>query len=73
MSPTSVCPWPTRTNASATTSQGEVTDDLIPTGMEHLDRILKGLGPGELGLFMAPTGGGKSFALVNVGLNAGRE
>lgn len=52
-------------------AQGLVTDDLIPTGMEDVDRLMNGgLGPGELGLFMAPTGGGKSFALVNVAVNA---
>lgn len=49
---------------------GENTSDLIPTGMAHIDRVMHGLGPGELGIFMGPTGSGKSFALMNVGLNA---
>ena len=45
----------------------------IPTGFPLLDatEVLDGgLGNGELGVVMAPTGGGKSFFLVNLGYGA---
>lgn len=39
----------------------------VPTGIKELDERLRGgLRPGELGVFMAPTGFGKSMALVDV-------
>jgi len=45
--------------------------DKIPTGLPTLDSYLGGgLGPGELGVVMAPTGRGKSFFLSFVGANA---
>jgi len=47
--------------------------DPIPTGWNALDssEVLDGgLAPGELGMVMAPTGGGKSFFLVNIGYGA---
>lgn len=43
----------------------------IPTGLEQLDAIMQGgLRPAELGIFLAPTGYGKSMALVHVGAYA---
>ncbi len=43
----------------------------VPTGFRTLDSVLGGgLGNGELGVVMAPTGVGKSFWLVTVGANA---
>ena len=45
----------------------------VPTGFPLLDanEVLDGgLGNGELGVVMAPTGGGKSFFLVNLGYGA---
>ena len=45
----------------------------VPTGFPLLDanEVLDGgLGSGELGVVMAPTGGGKSFFLVNLGYGA---
>ena len=44
----------------------------VPTGLSSAidDSMLGGLGPGELGFFMAPPKRGKTFALVNVGANA---
>lgn len=42
-----------------------------PTGINKLDDILRGgLRPGELGVFIAPTGYGKSMALVDVASHA---
>ena len=45
----------------------------IPTGFEsldHLEFLDGGSGPGELYIIMAPSGGGKSFFLVNIGYGA---
>lgn len=45
----------------------------VPTGFKALDHnevLDGGLAPGELGMIMAPTGGGKSFFLVNLGYGA---
>ena len=43
---------------------------LIPTGIVHLDQcMLGGLGPGEVGVIMAPTKKGKSHVLVSFGSN----
>ena len=45
----------------------------IPTGFPIIDArkyMDGGLAPGELGVIMAPTGGGKSFWLVNLGFGA---
>lgn len=36
------------------------------TGIPKLDKLIGGLRPGELGVFIAPTGYGKSMALVDV-------
>jgi len=43
----------------------------VTTGWEHIDEICKGgLGIGELGVVIAPTGAGKSMALVHLGTQA---
>ena len=45
----------------------------ITTGWDVIDDIADGgLGKGELGVFVAPAGIGKSWALVNVGANAAK-
>ena len=49
------------------------TSQTIPTGFPLLDAeavLDGGLANGELGVVMAPTGGGKSFFLVNLGFGA---
>jgi hypothetical protein len=46
----------------------------VPIGLPSLDSKLEGgLRPGELGVFLAPTGYGKSMALVQVGAEAFRK
>jgi len=43
----------------------------VTTGWEETDKLLKGgLGKGELGVVVAPTGAGKSMALVHLGTQA---
>jgi replicative DNA helicase len=43
----------------------------ITTGWDKVDQIMKkGLGSGELGVVIAPTGAGKSMALAHLGSNA---
>lgn len=43
----------------------------VPTGFRRLDGVLGGgLGKGEMGIVLAPTGYGKSFFLVALGANA---
>lgn len=43
----------------------------VRTGWTHIDAILEGgLGPGELGIILAPTNRGKSMALINIGYGA---
>lgn len=43
----------------------------IATGWKEMDKIVKdGLGKGELGVVIAPTGAGKSMALVHIGAQA---
>ncbi len=43
----------------------------VTTGWEHIDKICKGgLGQGELGVVIAPTGAGKSMVLVHLGASA---
>ena len=43
----------------------------ITTGWKHIDQLCKGgLGNGELGVVIAPTGAGKSMALVHLGAQA---
>ncbi len=43
----------------------------VTTGWKHIDDIFKGgLGQGELGVVIAPTGAGKSMALVHLGAHA---
>ena len=45
--------------------------DPVTTGWDHVDSICKGgLGKGELGVVVAPTGAGKSMALVHLGAMA---
>ena len=44
----------------------ETTRKTVPTGWDVIDDLMDGgLGPGELGVFVAPAGIGKSWALVN--------
>jgi len=43
----------------------------VPTGWDEIDSIThQGLGAGELGVVIAPTGAGKSMALVHIGSQA---
>jgi len=50
------------------------SEDKVPTGLQTCDTILGGgLGKGEVGVVLAPTGYGKSFWLVTVGANAVRR
>ena len=43
----------------------------VATGWEEIDKIThQGLGSGELGVVIAPTGAGKSMALVHIGAQA---
>lgn len=43
----------------------------VPTGWSEIDNIThQGLGAGELGVVIAPTGAGKSMALVHIGAQA---
>jgi len=43
----------------------------ITTGWERIDKLIqKGLGSGELGVVIAPTGAGKSMALAHLGAHA---
>lgn len=45
----------------------------VPTGfkmLDHVDILDGGLAGGEIGVFMAPTGGGKSFWLTSLGYGA---
>ena len=47
--------------------------NVVKTGWDVIDDIADGgLGKGELGVFVAPAGIGKSWALVNVGANAAK-
>jgi replicative DNA helicase len=49
----------------------ETTRKTVPTGWDVVDDLMDGgLGPGELGVFVAPAGIGKSWALVNAAANA---
>jgi len=49
----------------------ETTRKTTSTGWEAIDQLLDGgLGPGELGVFVAPAGIGKSWGLVNAAANA---
>tara|TARA_R100001015_G_C4633244_1_gene197936 strand:- start:593 stop:1954 length:1362 start_codon:yes stop_codon:yes gene_type:complete len=51
----------------------ESVRNTITTGWDVIDDIADGgLGKGELGVFVAPAGIGKSWALVNVGANAAK-
>jgi len=46
----------------------------ISTGWEAIDELMDGgLAAGELGVFVAPAGIGKSWALVNIGCNAAKQ
>jgi replicative DNA helicase len=45
--------------------------DVVPTGWDVVDSVIGGgLGPGELGVIIAPSGIGKSWALATIGANA---
>lgn len=49
----------------------ELWSDKVMTGFPFVDAILEGgLGPGELGVILAPVNRGKSMALVNIGYGA---
>ena len=49
----------------------ETTRKTVSTGWESIDSLMDGgLGPGELGVFVAPAGIGKSWGLVNAAANA---
>ena len=49
----------------------ESTRKTVKTGWNVIDDLMDGgLGPGELGVFVAPAGIGKSWGLVNVAANA---
>ena len=49
----------------------ESTRKCVPSGWSVIDDLMDGgLGPGELGVFVAPAGIGKSWGLVNVAANA---
>lgn len=50
----------------------ETSEFRLSTGLSvEIDRAMGGgLGPGEIGLIVAPTGVGKTLALVNIGYNA---
>ena len=49
----------------------ETTRKTVPTGWNVIDDLMDGgLGPGELGVFVAPAGIGKSWALVNAAASA---
>mgnify|MGYP003673940952 FL=1 len=49
----------------------ETTRKTVPTGWDVIDDLMDGgLGPGELGVMVAPAGIGKSWALVNVAASA---
>ena len=49
----------------------ETTRKTVPTGWDVIDDLMDGgLGPGELGVFVAPAGIGKSWGLVNAASNA---
>ena len=47
-------------------------DEIFPTGIPELDSVLRlgGIARGEMGLFIAPTNGGKSIALGNMAKRA---
>lgn len=44
--------------------------DVIPTGIAPLDKQIRGLARGELGVVAMPAGRGKSLFLINVAVNA---
>ena len=49
----------------------ETTRQTVATGWDVIDDLMDGgLGPGELGVFVAPAGIGKSWGLVNAAANA---
>jgi len=51
----------------------ETTRQTTPTGWDAVDDLMDGgLGPGELGVFVAPAGIGKSWGLVNAAASAVR-
>lgn len=50
-----------------------VIRDVIPTGFPLIDSIMKGgLGKGEFGIILAPTGVGKSWGLINMAVHAAK-
>ena len=52
----------------------ETTRQTTSTGWEAIDQLMDGgLGPGELGVFVAPAGIGKSWGLVNAAANAVKD
>lgn len=50
--------------------QAEIDEVLIPTGWDEVDELIDGgIGRQELIMFLAPSGGGKSVGMLNMGLN----
>ena len=44
----------------------------VPTGFKRLDKIIRGVGPGELAAWIATTGVGKSIAMGNIVYNGAK-
>lgn len=60
--------------ADVASRYNEAARDTISTGWDVVDDLMDGgLGPGELGVVMAPAGIGKSWLLINIGANAIRN
>jgi archaellum biogenesis ATPase FlaH len=61
-------------NTDIASRYNEAARDTISTGWDVVDDLMDGgLGPGELGVVMAPAGIGKSWLLINIGANAIRN
>jgi replicative DNA helicase len=61
-------------NADISLRYNEAARATISTGWDVVDDLMDGgLGPGELGVVMAPAGIGKSWLLINIGANAIRN
>lgn len=45
----------------------------VATGFKKLDRIIRGVSPGELAMWMATTGVGKSIAMANILYNGAKD
>jgi len=61
-------------NSDVALRYNEAARATITTGWDVVDDLMDGgLGPGELGVVMAPAGIGKSWLLINIGANAIRN